>query len=151
MDDSETSEKFKKILDFLKDDWEKEPQSTVMSFMIEKELSIKKTEADVLLNRLKERGFVKTPFKENDMFRVTDIGIRELETTYNPEYQKQLEKQREDQKEEEEKEQERQEGLEDTRHKDNLKWTKWGVIGALALGSIGAVTGIVSLIISINN
>jgi len=42
MDDIETSEKFKKILDFLKDDWEKEPQSTVMPFMIEKELSIKK-------------------------------------------------------------------------------------------------------------
>lgn len=150
MDDKETYEKIRKILIHLKNDWTNEPQSTVMPFMIERDLSIKESEATVLLNRMEERGLVENPFVEKDMFRITDYGIVELDTTYDPEYQKKMTEEQRLREKEEKAELKKQEEKEDKRHRDTLKWTKWGVIGAIIVGSIGAITGVTSLIISLN-
>ena len=148
MDDDETSEKFKKILILLKRDWEENTENTVFPLQIETELSIKENEAEILLNRLEQRGHVFTPLKENDMFRITDDGITALETTYNPEYQEQLLEEQRIKEFDDEQERLRQEKREDKKHKDTIKWTKWGEIGAIIIGSIGAITGTISLIIS---
>jgi len=148
MDDTETFEKFKKILILLKKDWEENIENTVFPLQVETELSINENESELLLNRLKQRGFVYTPFRENDMFRITDKGITELATTHNPEYQEQLLEEQRVREFDDEQEKIRQEKREDKKHKDTIKWTKWGVIGAIIVASIGAITGIISLVIS---
>lgn len=131
MDDKETYEKIRKILIHLKNDWTNEPESTIIPFQIERDLSIKESEATVLLNRMKERGLVKNPYVEKDMFRITDYGISELDTTYNPEYQKKMAEEQRLREKEEKAKLKKQDEKEDKRHRDALKWTKWGVVGAI--------------------
>ena len=149
MDDKETYEKIRKILNYLKSDWENEPRSAAMPFQIEKNISIERSEAEVLLNRMKERGFVTNPYREQDMFRITDEGISELNTTYDPQYQKKVAEEQRLREIEQQNKIKKQEEKEDKRHSDTLKWAKWGVIGAIIVGSIGAITGIIALIISL--
>jgi len=150
LDDTETNERIRKILIYAKDDYEKEPRSTVESGSIATDLLIKETDTDVLLSRMYERGLLNNPYTENDMYRITDFGIRELDTTYNPEYRKKLDEEIKLQKLEEQRKKQEQFNIEEKRHHDNLKWSKWGVIGAIIVGSIGAITGIIALLVTWN-
>lgn len=124
MDENEIYEKIREILICAKKYFEKESKSTIEAWLIARDLSMDETAAAVLLTRMREKGLVDNPYSERDMYRITDYGIRELDTMYNPEYQKKVELQRQEERSAAESEKKRQEEREDKKHRDTLRWNK---------------------------
>ena len=86
------------------------------------------------LQRLKDRELIDTPYRERDMYEITDLGIRNLETIYNTDYMKQVAKEHTLKRDKEENVIKREES--------NITLQKIGIISAIVLGALALIVAI---------
>lgn len=126
------------ILEYMHDEFKKESRSTVMAEDLVEPLKLQENVARGYMQRLSDKGWITTPYKERDMYVITDLGIRNLETLYNPEYMKELSKIQILERDKE------KDALQ--RERSNLTYTKIGVISGIILGATGLIVAIVALL-----
>ncbi len=78
----------------------------------------------------------------DDLFRITTLGRKNLETDYNEEYQERLRQYKTKQQKTITEKQEEKEKKITTRHKETLFWTKIGVLVSIAISLIALTVSI---------
>jgi len=124
----------KKILDYMHEQFKEEPRHTIMAEDLVRSLDLEINVARGYLQRLKDRGLIDTPYRERDMYAITDLGIRNLETIYNPDYMKQVAKEHTLKRDKEENAIKREES--------NVTLQKIGIISAIVLGALALIVAI---------
>ena len=124
----------KKILDYMHEQFKEEPRHTIMAEDLVRSLDLEINVARGYLQRLKDTELIDTPYRERDMYAITDLGIRNLETIYNPDYMKQVAKEHTLKRDKEENVIKREES--------NITLQKIGIISAIVLGALALIVAI---------
>ena len=124
----------KKILTYFKQEYDKEPRYAPMVGKISEVTGLSEARVNGLVERMKQLDWLENPYQERDMYRITDLGIKQLETIYDPEYMKEVANRHfEERKKEEQK---------INREIKNLKLNTVGIIAAIIIGSVALIIAI---------
>ena len=124
----------KKILDYMHEQFKEEPRHAIMAEDLVKSLDLEVNIARGYLKRLDDRGLIDIPYKERDMYAITDLGIRNLETICNPDYMKEVAKEIILKRDKEKNIIKREES--------NITLQKIGIISAVVLGALALIVAI---------
>ena len=124
----------KKILTYFNQQYGKEPRHAPTVEEISKATGLSEARASGLIERMYQQDWLENPYRERDMYRITDLGIKQLETIYDPEYMKEVVNRHfEERKKEEQKIQ---------RETKNLNLNTVGTIAGIIIGSVALIIAI---------